>query len=111
MTRSTTAVYVGKTLIGAVSGFSNASWLHLSWWLEFSQPMDEETAGHALQRSGLSANKAAELLQQDNRLIKNRFRKFAHVFGKAARDTATDPGALRCLKKNSSSAKESGGRT
>ncbi|MDX2355264.1 efflux RND transporter permease subunit, partial [Stutzerimonas xanthomarina] len=47
---------------------------------------------------GLSAQKASELLQQTDRLIKT-VPEVAHVFGKAGRaDTATDPAPLEMFE-------------
>src|SRR3546814_20197972 len=69
----------------------------LGW--EVVPPMDE---GEFLYRPtalpGLSAQKASELLQQTDRLIKT-VPEVAHVFGKAGRaDTATDPAPLEMFE-------------
>src|SRR5690606_37534772 len=66
---------------------------------EFLPPMDEgDLLYMPTALPGLSANKASELLQQTDRLIKS-VPEVAHVFGKAGRaDTATDPAPLEMFE-------------
>ncbi|MBX3704984.1 MAG: efflux RND transporter permease subunit [Pseudomonadales bacterium] len=66
---------------------------------EFMPPLDEGTLLYMpTALPGLSAGKAAELLQQSNRMIKT-VPEVAHVFGKAGRaDTATDPAPMEMFE-------------
>lgn len=66
---------------------------------EFMPPLDEGTLLYMpTALPGLSAGKAAELLQQTDRMIK-RVPEVAHVFGKAGRaETATDPAPLEMFE-------------
>jgi len=66
---------------------------------EFMPPLDEgDVLYMPTALPGLSASKAAELLQQTDRLIKT-VPEVASVFGKAGRaDTATDPAPLEMLE-------------
>lgn len=58
---------------------------------------------------GLSAQKAAQLLQQTDRLIKT-VPEVEHVFGKAGRaETATDPAPLEMFETTISSSHRSNG--
>ena len=77
---------------------------------EFMPPLDE---GDLLYMPsalpGLSASKAAQLLQQTDRMIKT-VPEVARVFGKAGRaDTATDPRPWRCSRRRSSSSRAPSG--
>ncbi|TVU70129.1 efflux RND transporter permease subunit [Cobetia crustatorum] len=83
------------TLLIAVLLFASMAWPLSKLGGEFLPPLDE---GDLLYMPsalpGLSVQKASELLQQTNRLIKT-VPEVAHVFGKAGRaDTATDPAPL-----------------
>ncbi|WP_413731841.1 efflux RND transporter permease subunit [Sodalis sp. RH20] len=66
---------------------------------EFMPPLDEGTLLYMpTALPGLSAGKAAELLQQSDRMIKT-VPEVAHVFGKAGRaDTATDPAPMEMFE-------------
>jgi Cu(I)/Ag(I) efflux system membrane protein CusA/SilA len=66
---------------------------------EFMPPLDEGTLLYMPSAlPGLSAGKAAQLLQQTDRMIKS-VPEVAHVFGKAGRaDTATDPAPLEMFE-------------
>ena len=66
---------------------------------EFMPPLDEGTLLYMpTALPGLAAGKAAQLLQQTDRLIKT-VPEVAHVFGKAGRaDTATDPAPLEMFE-------------
>ncbi|MGO1000251.1 efflux RND transporter permease subunit [Lysobacter sp. CA196] len=66
---------------------------------EFMPPLDEGTLLYMpTALPGLSAGKAAELLQQTDRMIKT-VPEVAHVFGKAGRaETATDPAPLEMFE-------------
>lgn len=66
---------------------------------EFMPPLDEGTLLYMpTALPGLSAGKAAQLLQQTDRMIKS-VPEVAHVFGKAGRaDTATDPAPLEMFE-------------
>jgi copper/silver efflux system protein len=66
---------------------------------EFMPPLDEGTLLYMpTALPGLSAGKAAQLLQQTDRMIKT-VPEVAHVFGKAGRaDTATDPAPLEMFE-------------
>jgi Cu(I)/Ag(I) efflux system membrane protein CusA/SilA len=66
---------------------------------EFMPPLNEGTLLYMpTALPGLSAGKAAELLQQTDRMIKT-VPEVAHVFGKAGRaDTATDPAPLEMFE-------------
>ena len=66
---------------------------------EFMPPLEEGTLLYMpTALPGLSAGKAAELLQQTDRMIKT-VPEVAHVFGKAGRaETATDPPRWKCSR-------------
>jgi len=66
---------------------------------EFMPPLDEGTLLYMpTALPGLSAGKAAQLLQQTDRMIKS-VPEVAHVFGKAGRaDSATDPAPLEMFE-------------
>lgn len=87
------------TLLIALLVFASAWWPISRLGGEFLPPLDE---GDLLYMPsalpGLSAQKAAQLLQQTDRLIK-RVPEVEHVFGKAGRaDTATDPAPLEMFE-------------
>src|SRR5260221_12292878 len=71
------------------------AWPLLRIGSEFMPPLDEGTLLYMpTALPGLSAGKAAELLQQTDRIIKT-FPEVKSVFGKAGRaETATDPAPL-----------------
>ena len=87
------------TLMVAVLVFLTGLWPASQLGGEFLPPMDEgDVLYMPTALPGLSANKASELLQQTNRLIKT-VPEVAHVFGKAGRaDTATDPAPLEMFE-------------
>jgi len=80
------------TLLVAVLVFLTGLWPASRLGGEFLPPLDEgDLLYMPTALPGLSAQKASELLQQTDRLIKT-VPEVAHVFGKAGRaDTATDP--------------------
>ncbi|HSK19810.1 MAG TPA: CusA/CzcA family heavy metal efflux RND transporter, partial [Longimicrobiales bacterium] len=82
--RGTLALAVAALLLGAVPAMRLGG--------EFMPPLDEGSLLYLpTALPGLSAGKAAELLQQTDRMLKT-VPEVAHVFGKAGRaDTATDP--------------------
>jgi Cu(I)/Ag(I) efflux system membrane protein CusA/SilA len=87
------------TLLAALLVFISALWPISRLGGEFLPPMDE---GDLLYMPsalpGLSAQKAAQLLQQTDRLIKT-VPEVEHVFGKAGRaETATDPAPLEMFE-------------
>ena len=87
------------TLTGALLVLAATSYPALRMGGEFMPPLDE---GDLLYMPsalpGISAGKAAELLQQTNRLIKT-VPEVGRVFGKAGRaDTATDPAPLEMFE-------------
>ena len=87
------------TLVVAVLVFASAWWPASRLGGEFLPPLDE---GDLLYMPsalpGLSAAKAAELLQQTNRMIRT-VPEVARVFGKAGRaETATDPAPLEMFE-------------
>ncbi|MBS7660894.1 efflux RND transporter permease subunit [Pseudomonas lalucatii] len=87
------------TLLVAVLVFLSALWPLSRLGGEFLPPLDE---GDLLYMPsalpGLSAQQAAQLLQQTDRLIKT-VPEVAHVFGKAGRaETATDPAPLEMFE-------------
>jgi Cu(I)/Ag(I) efflux system membrane protein CusA/SilA len=89
----------GITLAAAALIFVTALWPVSRLGGEFLPPLDE---GDLLYMPsalpGLSARKAAELLQQTNRLIKS-VPEVARVYGKAGRaETATDPAPLEMFE-------------
>ena len=91
--------YPKMTLALAVVVFASAWWPASRLGGEFLPPMDE---GDLLYMPsalpGLSAQKAAELLQQTDRMIKT-IPEVATVFGKAGRaDSATDPAPLEMFE-------------
>ena len=83
------------TLLVAVLVFLTGLWPASRLGGEFLPPLDEgDLLYMPTALPGLSAQKASELLQQTDRLIKT-VPEVAHVFGKAGRaDTATDPAPL-----------------
>jgi len=87
------------TLLVALLVFVSALWPMFRLGGEFLPPLDE---GDLLYMPsalpGLSAQKAAQLLQQTDRLIKT-VPEVEHVFGKAGRaETATDPAPLEMFE-------------
>ncbi|MFS2094858.1 efflux RND transporter permease subunit [Pseudomonas sp. Pseusp11] len=87
------------TLLAALLIFVSALWPMSHLGGEFLPPLDE---GDLLYMPsalpGLSAQKAAQLLQQTDRLIKT-VPEVEHVFGKAGRaETATDPAPLEMFE-------------
>ncbi|EJM09248.1 heavy metal efflux pump, cobalt-zinc-cadmium [Pseudomonas sp. GM18] len=87
------------TLLAALLIFVSALWPMSRLGGEFLPPLDE---GDLLYMPsalpGLSAQKAAQLLQQTDRLIKT-VPEVEHVFGKAGRaETATDPAPLEMFE-------------
>ena len=87
------------TLVVALLVFCSALWPMSRLGGEFLPPLDE---GDLLYMPsalpGLSAHKAAQLLQQTDRLIKT-VPEVEHVFGKAGRaETATDPAPLEMFE-------------
>jgi len=87
------------TLLAALLVFLSALWPISRLGGEFLPPMDE---GDLLYMPsalpGLSAQKASQLLQQTDRLIKT-VPEVEHVFGKAGRaETATDPAPLEMFE-------------
>jgi Cu(I)/Ag(I) efflux system membrane protein CusA/SilA len=87
------------TLVLAVVAFLTTAWPLSKLGGEFLPPLDE---GDLLYMPsalpGLSAQKAAELLQQTNRMIKT-VPEVVRVFGKAGRaETATDPAPLEMFE-------------
>ena len=89
----------GLTLLAAALVFLTAAWPASRLGGEFLPPLDE---GDLLYMPsalpGLSAQKASELLQQTDRLIKT-LPEVARVFGKAGRaETATDPAPLEMFE-------------
>jgi Cu(I)/Ag(I) efflux system membrane protein CusA/SilA len=87
------------TLVAAALIFLTALWPASRLGGEFLPPLDE---GDLLYMPsalpGLSAQKAAELLQQTNRMIKS-VPEVARVYGKAGRaETATDPAPLEMFE-------------
>ncbi|BFN28248.1 cation efflux system protein CusA [Pseudomonas sp. SCT] len=83
------------TLLVAVLVFLTGLWPVARLGGEFLPPLDEgDLLYMPTALPGLSPQKASELLQQTDRLIKT-VPEVAHVFGKAGRaDTATDPAPL-----------------
>jgi Cu(I)/Ag(I) efflux system membrane protein CusA/SilA len=83
------------TLLVAVLVFLTGLWPVARLGGEFLPPLDEgDLLYMPTALPGLSAQKASQLLQQTDRLIKT-VPEVAHVFGKAGRaDTATDPAPL-----------------
>jgi len=89
----------GLTLgIGALLLLLTA-WPALKLGSEFMPPLDEgDLLYMPTALPGLSAGKAAELLQQTDRIIRQ-FPEVEHVFGKMGRaDTATDPAPLEMME-------------
>ncbi len=89
----------GITLLIALGVLATTLWPISQLGGEFMPPLDE---GDLLYMPsalpGLSAAKAAELLQQTDRLIKT-IPEVAHVFGKAGRaETATDPAPMEMFE-------------
>jgi Cu(I)/Ag(I) efflux system membrane protein CusA/SilA len=87
------------TLVAAALVFVSSAWPISRLGGEFLPPLDE---GDLLYMPsalpGLSAQKASELLQQTDRMIKT-VPEVAHVFGKAGRaETATDPAPLEMFE-------------
>src|SRR5437867_2574190 len=93
------AIAIGAMVVAAVAIFAATLWPMNRLGGEFMPPLDE---GDLLYMPsalpGLSAGKAAELLQQTDRLIKT-VPEVASVFGKAGRaETATDPAPLEMFE-------------
>lgn len=87
------------TLLVAVLVFLTGLWPASRLGGEFLPPLDEgDLLYMPTALPGLSAQKASELLQQTDRLIKT-IPEVAHVFGKAGRaDSATDPAPLEMFE-------------
>ena len=87
------------TLLVAVLVFLTGLWPASRLGGEFLPPLDEgDLLYMPTALPGLSAQKASELLQQTDRLIKT-VPEVAHVFGKAGRaDTTTDPAPLEMFE-------------
>ncbi|MGQ7957067.1 efflux RND transporter permease subunit [Pseudomonas sp. SP16.1] len=87
------------TLLVAVLILLSALWPMSRLGGEFLPPLDEgDLLYMPTALPGLSAQKAAQLLQQTDRLIKT-VPEVAHVFGKAGRaETATDPAPLEMFE-------------
>ena len=86
-------------LIAAVVALASAFWPLQRIGAEFMPPLDEgDLLFMPTALPGLSAGKAAELLQQTDRMIKS-VPEVATVFGKAGRaETATDPAPLEMFE-------------
>jgi Cu(I)/Ag(I) efflux system membrane protein CusA/SilA len=91
--------YPRATLVLAVLVFLSALWPASQLGGEFLPPLDEgDLLYMPTALPGLSAQKAAQLLQQSNRMI-NTVPEVARVFGKAGRaDSATDPAPLEMFE-------------
>ncbi len=91
--------YPRATLVLAVLVFLSALWPASQLGGEFLPPLDEgDLLYMPTALPGLSAQKAAQLLQQSNRMIKT-VPEVARVFGKAGRaDSATDPAPLEMFE-------------
>ncbi|MDO9619050.1 MAG: efflux RND transporter permease subunit [Pseudomonas sp.] len=87
------------TLVLAVLVFLSALWPASQLGGEFLPPLDEgDLLYMPTALPGLSAQKAAQLLQQSNRMIKT-VPEVARVFGKAGRaESATDPAPLEMFE-------------
>jgi Cu(I)/Ag(I) efflux system membrane protein CusA/SilA len=87
------------TLVLAVLVFLSALWPASQLGGEFLPPLDEgDLLYMPTALPGLSAQKATQLLQQSNRMIKT-VPEVARVFGKAGRaDSATDPAPLEMFE-------------
>ncbi|MVW76436.1 efflux RND transporter permease subunit [Pseudomonas xionganensis] len=87
------------TLVLALLIFLSALWPASQLGGEFLPPLDEgDLLYMPTALPGLSAQKAAQLLQQSNRMIKT-VPEVARVFGKAGRaDSATDPAPLEMFE-------------
>ena len=87
------------TLVGALVLLAATAWPMLRIGTEFMPPLDEgDLLYMPTALPGLSAGKAAELLQQTDRLIKT-VPEVATVHGKAGRaETATDPAPLEMFE-------------
>ena len=87
------------TILVALLIFLSALWPISRLGGEFLPPLDEgDLLYMPTALPGLSAQKAAQLLQQTDRLIKT-VPEVAHVFGKAGRaETATDPAPLEMFE-------------
>ncbi|WP_457789998.1 efflux RND transporter permease subunit [Pseudomonas sp. PL-6] len=87
------------TLVLALLVFLSALWPASQLGGEFLPPLDEgDLLYMPTALPGLSAQKAAQLLQQSNRMIKT-VPEVARVFGKAGRaDSATDPAPLEMFE-------------
>ena len=87
------------TLLVALLVFCSALWPMSRLGGEFLPPLDEGDLLYMPSAlAGLSAHKAAQLLQQTDRLIKT-VPEVEHVFGKAGRaETATDPAPLEMFE-------------
>lgn len=91
--------YPRATLVLALLIFLSALWPASQLGGEFLPPLDEgDLLYMPTALPGLSAQKAAQLLQQSNRMIKT-VPEVARVFGKAGRaDSATDPAPLEMFE-------------
>jgi Cu(I)/Ag(I) efflux system membrane protein CusA/SilA len=87
------------TLLAALLVFLTAAWPISQLGGEFLPPLDEgDLLYMPTALPGLSAQKASELLQQTDRMIKT-VPEVARVFGKAGRaETATDPAPLEMFE-------------
>jgi Cu(I)/Ag(I) efflux system membrane protein CusA/SilA len=87
------------TLVVAALALATTAWPLAQIGGEFMPPLDEgDLLYMPTALPGLSAGKAAELLQQTDRLIK-RVPEVARVFGKAGRaETATDPAPMEMFE-------------
>ena len=87
------------TLVAALLVFLTAAWPISQLGGEFLPPLDEgDLLYMPTALPGLSAQKASELLQQTDRMIKT-VPEVARVFGKAGRaETATDPAPLEMFE-------------
>jgi copper/silver efflux system protein len=87
------------TLLAAVLALTASAWPILRLGAEFMPPLDEgDLLYMPTALPGLSAGKAAELLQQTDRLIKT-VPEVASVHGKAGRaETATDPAPMEMFE-------------
>ena len=88
-----------KTLVAALLVFATTAWPLSQLGGEFMPAMDEgDLLYMPTAQPGLSAAKAAELLQQTDRMIRT-VPEVATVFGKAGRaETATDPAPLEMFE-------------
>jgi Cu(I)/Ag(I) efflux system membrane protein CusA/SilA len=89
----------GLTLAGALVLLAATAWPALRLGSEFMPPLDEgDVLYMPTALPGLSVGKAAEILQQTDRIIKS-FPEVHRVFGKIGRaETATDPAPLEMVE-------------